>query len=769
MKSIKYFASLLLVSNIFAAPTPIQVVSPQAATNIATAIISTYVGFVNVKNYGADPLGVSDSTAAIRSALSNAANKVIYFPPGTYVISEPITNSRAVTLLGDAGFANITSSGVTNAFRVTTNDVTFKGLTITNFGDAIMVDNTNGIYRLRIEDCSLIGLSQSGLNRQSVNDALIDCMFKNLIITNISANSAIRTVGLKLAMTKIINIVMDNILVENITNISAGSSGITLGDNGKRGSDVSVYPTNMQSAQVSNIRIRQIHGAGETHGILVYGEDHSFNNIYIDTVDTTSGDCEGFYLKASKATLNNIHLRNSGSTSGGNLQIKGTDWIDYTNTWTAPDITGSGSPFGFGIRVTGLEIEEDRAITVPAYGVAVFCSYTTIENFEIKGCTLPSLYVPPEAVFNVRFVNGEILASRASGPNAAIYVRNTCRDIVFDNVHVQWQQTASPANTMYGALIQNTGAAAVAQSITFNNCFFGDLWSKAYPTNGFTNKVQGIYMDANSGTISNIVIRDTRFRISGDSASYAVGMAAADTNLISNVSFINNTYEDKQVRSTYLDTAGIYIRDGGTNDNWLFQTNVTFNGYVYNPTLTTSKFVVAGTSGKLQSSAFSEADLVTTNAVALRWLLGSPVAVTGHTDSTNVFQFEVPGGTIGTNGSLQIFLLATNSNNSNNKTVRVYYGGTGAGGGGTSMSSATSTTSAGLSWARIIFNTGTETNQVAHSASTSSFTVSSALPVINNFDTTTNFNVSVGVQLDNAGDTYYVYGIMAEIKKQGGL
>jgi hypothetical protein len=47
-------------------------------------------GYVLVTDYGADPTGVADSTVAIQNAINAAARKAVWFPSGTYTISDTI-------------------------------------------------------------------------------------------------------------------------------------------------------------------------------------------------------------------------------------------------------------------------------------------------------------------------------------------------------------------------------------------------------------------------------------------------------------------------------------------------------------------------------------------------------------------------------------------------------------------------------------------------------------------------------------------------------
>ncbi|KAJ3107675.1 hypothetical protein HK100_003542 [Physocladia obscura] len=75
---------------------------------------SSYTVFRNVLNYGATGNGVTDDTAAINAAISAGSRcglgcdsttvtpAIIYFPPGTYLISSPLLQYYYTQMIGDA-------------------------------------------------------------------------------------------------------------------------------------------------------------------------------------------------------------------------------------------------------------------------------------------------------------------------------------------------------------------------------------------------------------------------------------------------------------------------------------------------------------------------------------------------------------------------------------------------------------------------------------------------------------------------------------------
>ena len=79
-----------------------------ALTKVSNSMITG--AMVNVLDYGADPSGLTDSTAAIQAAM-NAAKVIaqatvaygitVYIPSGTYVTSSTLTIPFYVNLLGE--------------------------------------------------------------------------------------------------------------------------------------------------------------------------------------------------------------------------------------------------------------------------------------------------------------------------------------------------------------------------------------------------------------------------------------------------------------------------------------------------------------------------------------------------------------------------------------------------------------------------------------------------------------------------------------------
>ena len=114
-----FLAALSLGSTALAAPSPRQasgwwLSSIQRQGAAAFNEDATYKVFRNVRDYGAKGDGVADDTAAINQAISDGNRcgegcssqtttpALVYFPPGTYVVSTPIIPFYYTQMVGDA-------------------------------------------------------------------------------------------------------------------------------------------------------------------------------------------------------------------------------------------------------------------------------------------------------------------------------------------------------------------------------------------------------------------------------------------------------------------------------------------------------------------------------------------------------------------------------------------------------------------------------------------------------------------------------------------
>lgn len=147
-----------------------------ALTKVSYSMIEGAVA--NVIDYGADPTGVADSTAAIQAAL-NSSIGTVFFPQGTYKTTAPIDLPDFKTLVGVGGYAgsliNGTHAGALfqHAFLrfCTVRDMAFTGAGCTAFLQTSFGANYNENFT--VDNCHFYG-------------QLSECIYGNLIFAKIT-------------------------------------------------------------------------------------------------------------------------------------------------------------------------------------------------------------------------------------------------------------------------------------------------------------------------------------------------------------------------------------------------------------------------------------------------------------------------------------------------------------------------------------------------------------------------------------------------------
>jgi hypothetical protein len=140
---------------------------------------------INVLDYGAVGDGTTNSTAAIQAAINAAAvnNQLLYFPTGTYLVTDTLTIYSGTTITGDQAWAFPASFGPTLASQIKFEPTSLKDLFV--IGDNPNIGITPGFYtKISISNMILLGNgdtnSQHGLNLNRV----IYSNFENLTITD---------------------------------------------------------------------------------------------------------------------------------------------------------------------------------------------------------------------------------------------------------------------------------------------------------------------------------------------------------------------------------------------------------------------------------------------------------------------------------------------------------------------------------------------------------------------------------------------------------
>lgn len=122
----------------------------------------------NVLDYGADPTGVADSTAAIQAAIDAAAT--VYIPVGTYLISSSLKLHSNITIQGESKNATIIKAS--------------PSFTTNGYLDSMMQDPTSSsiLPRVFLRDFTLDGQGAATFFAALKFDRVYDSWFENVYI-----------------------------------------------------------------------------------------------------------------------------------------------------------------------------------------------------------------------------------------------------------------------------------------------------------------------------------------------------------------------------------------------------------------------------------------------------------------------------------------------------------------------------------------------------------------------------------------------------------
>lgn len=255
---------------------------------------------VNVLDYGADPTGVNDSSAAIQAAIdSNTSFIEVFIPPGDYKLNNPIVINRQNLTLKGAGYqtALLPVAGVI----------------------AIQVARDSGVSRLNLEDFRIYGLTDANggieLGGAVTGSFVAFCKLKGITITNFT-----EYLGYGVKLNKVQELDIDGCYIaDNYNNIhfpaSANNYATTVHIHGQSG----------YIGRALNI------------GILLDKEVASLrvSDIVVEANVGPGLACTGF---SNQVTFDNVHFESNGNAMylSGNVNRKGQFTINncffYGNT-----------------------------------------------------------------------------------------------------------------------------------------------------------------------------------------------------------------------------------------------------------------------------------------------------------------------------------------------------------------------------------------------------------------------------------------------------
>lgn len=197
----------------------------------------TAADIINVKAYGAIGDGSTDDTTNIQTALTAAANKTLYFPPGRYILSSQLAFSNASIDITGSGRINSelrwTSGASSRGIYISSNDVKYHhhihNLTFSSAGTAgtaITLDYSPAVSggiggrilpQFTVEDCIITGSAEidsrdtgsTGWDNGVVSSSAIGGTVRNVHVMNRSI-SAFRGVSTSVGIQFVGNPVLGN-------------------------------------------------------------------------------------------------------------------------------------------------------------------------------------------------------------------------------------------------------------------------------------------------------------------------------------------------------------------------------------------------------------------------------------------------------------------------------------------------------------------------------------------------------------------------------
>ena len=356
---------------------------------------------ISVLDFGADPTGATDSTAAIQTAI-NSAIGLLFFPKGTYKVSSPLTipptsgNNSNLTLLGTGTQSQIVpAASMSSIFSVTGKNVRFSQLFLNNAssyavsGISMATPSSDAGLSVQIDHCSIIGFT-NGLNLSGQNYMISENFLQNntnhILFNDDGRNTSIHTnymlggsTGLKLACVTYqaegLRFTDNTVLVTAGggagINIGAGLeiyiSGNIIDQTGTGSPGIYMYTTG--SNAISKVKIignwiaagqgsYSIFGAGNVTQTAIQTNTITTNNSLSALSGISLASPNGYQIIGNNfAIVSGSDLSISGGVNGtvfGNTSTNGASNAVANTTTQAMNISGavSAASYSFGDTVT---------------------------------------------------------------------------------------------------------------------------------------------------------------------------------------------------------------------------------------------------------------------------------------------------------------------------------------------------------------------------------------------------------------------------------
>lgn len=308
--------------------------------------------FINVTDYGAKGDGTSDDTNAINSAITAAAaGKIIYFPAGTYLVSDELTiTSDYLSFLGDLG-ATLLRGGDDAIMRISGDRCNIENLRFDGNKDteavvnaALIIDGSyNYCNRLEVFDSTDHGINLDGQLTTCAFNSVMNCYIHDNDGVGIGQNTVTDSYiafndifnneleGISIDVTAFRHQVIGNKIRANCQSAS-GVAGIAL-DNG---SNAIIQGNTISDTQNSKPGLRTQDNTGNTRNSTITGNTFINNTGWgIHLFNGSGGDAD------FNIVLGNIF---QGNTSGALLIDANIDkTIVVANMFNGQTYTNNGT------------------------------------------------------------------------------------------------------------------------------------------------------------------------------------------------------------------------------------------------------------------------------------------------------------------------------------------------------------------------------------------------------------------------------------------
>lgn len=354
-------------------------------TKVSYSMIQGECG--NVYDYG--PIGTGDDTATIQAAITANYGRALYFPAGTYQVTN-LTIAGEINLIGD-GYS---LTGITQISGTTGAVITINGVRHPSMRHLEIAGNASGSDCVQIIgassgnqffDCFFTGAGRDGIHVAGTTDnvVILDCIVEVNGRHGIFFDSG--TTACSVISSRIVSNVGNGVVASgNVLN-----PGVKVSENVFGGNAIGVQLINQYFSIVSDNTIL----LSDSHGIEMQGASYCniigniVNNNTGDGISITSGVVVSNYNNINN---NNIRLNANGiyfntTAGGGSNNVTGNVIINNSAVGIGLVGTGNNSIIGNQILANGLT-------STPKYGVYLDDNGTgAASNNRIVGNSIDNL------------------------------------------------------------------------------------------------------------------------------------------------------------------------------------------------------------------------------------------------------------------------------------------------------------------------------------------------------------------------------------------